>query len=673
MKKLLLLSLFSLLCSALLAQPKTWTPQEMIKLKRVANSVISPDGRLVAYVVSTPQMDGEKSEFLSHIWVATADGKINRQFTFGEKSCSNPKFSPDNTMLSFTSSRGKDGKSQLYVLSLIGGEAEQISNCKSGVSAYEWSPDSKRIAFVMTDPLSDKEEKDRKEKRDMVVYDVFKYNHLHTLSLQKNAKGEYPTKRLTSGNYQVTEFTWSPDNKTIAFVQQVNPTANVGSTRDIASVPADSGAVQKLVTNKGSDAQPSYSPDGKWLAYVSSGSTDKWSSSTHVYVMPASGGAPQRLAKTFDQQPNIVRWAADNKTLYITESRKTLTGIYELPIDGKEPKLISPEDGVYGSLSMNDKGQAAFIYQNTATAPDVYVTTAASLAQRQKLTNINPDLATKPVAKTELVSWKSKDGKFTIEGLLTYPSNYEKGKKFPLILNIHGGPAGVFSQAYTGAGAVYPLQAFAQQGYFVLRPNPRGSVGYGEEFRLANYNDWGYNDYEDLMAGVDKTIEQGMVHPDSLCVTGWSYGGFMTSMIITKTNRFKAAMVGAGVTNLVSMNGTTDIPGLIIDSFGGDFWDQMESYQKHSAMFNIKNAKTPTQVIHGEADDRVPISQGRELYVALKRLGVKTEMIAYPRTPHGPQEPKFIEDIGQRIIQWFNTNMRQPKTTSAAAVGGGEK
>ncbi|MFN8357903.1 MAG: S9 family peptidase [Spirosomataceae bacterium] len=672
MQKLLLLSLISLVCSSLFAQPKNWTPQEMVKLKRVSNSVISPDGRLVAYVVATPLMDGEKSEFLSQIWVADTQTKTNRQFTFGDKSCTNPKFSPDGTQLSFVSSRGKDGKPQLYVLSLLGGEAEQVSNSKTGVSAYEWAPDSKRIAFLMTDPLTDKEEKDRKEKRDMVVYDVFKYNHLYTLSLQKNAKGEHPAKRLTAGNYQVTDFAWSPDSKTIAFVQQQNPTANVGSTRDIASIPADSGAVKVLVTNQGSDAQPSYSPDGKWLAYVSSGANTKWSGSTHVYIMPANGGTPQRLAKTFDQQPSIVRWTADNKALYITEARKTASGLYTLPISGGEPQQVSLREGVYGNVSINEKGQAAFVYQNPSTPPDVYVAPINGFPTIEKLSAVNPELANKPVAKTEVVSWKSKDGKFTVEGLLTYPTNYEKGKKYPLILNIHGGPAGVFSQGYIGAGAVYPLQAFAQQGYFVLRPNPRGSIGYGEEFRLANYDDWGYNDYEDLMAGVDKTIEQGMVHPDSLCVTGWSYGGFMTSMIITKTNRFKAAMVGAGVTNLMSMNGTTDIPGLIIDSFGGDFWDRMESYEKHSAMFNIKNAKTPTQIIHGEADDRVPISQGRELYVALKRLGVKTEMIAYPRTPHGPQEPKFIEDIGQRIIQWFNSNMRQPKS-AASAVSGGEK
>jgi len=271
----------------------------------------------------------------------------------------------------------------------------------------------------------------------------------------------------------------------------------------------------------------------------------------------------------------------------------------------------------------------------------------------RKITAVNEDFASKPHAKTEIISWKSKDGKFTIEGLLTWPANYQPGRKYPLVLNIHGGPAGVFTQNYTGASSIYPIQAFASEGYAVLRPNPRGSSGYGVEFRQANKNDWGFGDYDDIMAGVDKVIADGVVHPDSLCVTGWSYGGYMTSMIITKTNRFKAAMVGAGVTNLISFTGTADIPGFIPDYFDGELWERTDVYARHSAMFGVKNVTTPTLVIHGERDLRVPISQGQELYMALKRLGVKTQMVSYPRTPHGPQEPKFIQDIAERVIDWF--------------------
>jgi dipeptidyl aminopeptidase/acylaminoacyl peptidase len=212
-------------------------------------------------------------------------------------------------------------------------------------------------------------------------------------------------------------------------------------------------------------------------------------------------------------------------------------------------------------------------------------------------------------------------------------------------------------QTFTAASSVYPIQAFAQSGYAVLRCNPRGSSGYGAEFRQANLNDWGYGDYDDIQTGVDKLIETGVAHPDSLVICGWSYGGYMTSFTVTRTNRFKAASLGAPVTNMMSFNGTADIPGFLPYYFGGEYWDKMEAYQKHSAMFNIKNVKTPSQVIHGERDLRVPPEQGYQYYAAMKRLGVPTEMITYPRTPHGPQEPKFIQDIGERVIAWFDTHL----------------
>ena len=249
-----------------------------------------------------------------------------------------------------------------------------------------------------------------------------------------------------------------------------------------------------------------------------------------------------------------------------------------------------------------------------------------------------------------------------MEGLLTYPVNYKSGKQYPLILNIHGGPAGVFTQNFTAAGSVYPIQAFAQQGYAVLRPNPRGSSGYGKDFRHANYNDWGFGDYEDDQSGVDKVIAMGVAHPDSLVICGWSYGGYMTSFTVTKTNRFKAASLGAPVTNLMSFVGTSDIAGFLPDYFAGEYWDRMDVYMKHSAMFNVKNVKTPSQVIHGERDVRVPISQGFEFYTAVKRLGIPAEMITYPRTPHGVQEPKFIQDIGERVLVWFNTQLKRKGT-----------
>jgi dipeptidyl aminopeptidase/acylaminoacyl peptidase len=256
------------------------------------------------------------------------------------------------------------------------------------------------------------------------------------------------------------------------------------------------------------------------------------------------------------------------------------------------------------------------------------------------------------MGRTEVLQWKSTGG-FEIEGLLTYPVDYQAGKPYPLILNVHGGPSGVYQQRFTGNPSTYMIQTFAQQGYAILRPNPRGSSGYGKDFRFANFKDWGYGDYDDLMAGVDKVIEMGVADPDKLFLMGWSYGGYMTSFVVTRTDRFKAASMGAGLPNLVSMVTTTDIPDYLAAHMGGEVWDDYDTYEKHSAMYRIKNVTTPTQVIHGAQDLRVPFTQGQEFYVALYRRGVPTEMVVYPRTPHGPREPKFLMDVTPRILAWF--------------------
>lgn len=664
-KRLLCLFLSGCLLQVAHAQSR-WTPADMMKFKRVSSPVVSPDGKLVAYQVANARMDGENSDFLTHIYVASADGKMNVQFTFGDKSCTNPQFSPDGQYLSFTSGRGKDGKSQLFVMRLIGGEAEAVTAVKNSISAYKWSPDSRRIAFIMAQSRSASEEKDRKEKKDWDVVDHFQNAQLCTVTLDKNAKGDYPVKELTKGDFHVTDFDWSPDSRTLGFSHQASAWVDVWASSDISTMPADSGAIQSLVTRKGMDTQPVYSHDGKSIAFVSDGGNVSWMRKMDVYIVPASGGTARRLAVTPDEQPLLVGWTSDDKALVVSEAFRTSSGLYSLPADGSVmKKLAAPATGLYSGVNLNKRGDVAYLSQSAETPPDVYIASLTNTTGR-KLTDIHAGyMAGKVIGKTEVISWKSKDGKYTIEGLLTYPINYQSGRKYPLVLNVHGGPAGVFVQAFTGASSPYPIQAFAQQGYFVLRPNPRGSSGYGGDFRKANFRDWGNNDYEDLMAGVDKTIQMGLAHPDSLVETGWSYGGYMTSMIITKTNRFKAVMAGAPVTNLMSFNGTADIPSFLPSYFGGEFWDEPKVYAEHSAMFNIKNAKTPTLIIHGMSDDRVPLEQGLQLHRALQRLGVKTQMVTYPRQPHGFIEPKFIQDVGERVIGWFNTNLGRTSSMPA--------
>ena len=257
-----------------------------------------------------------------------------------------------------------------------------------------------------------------------------------------------------------------------------------------------------------------------------------------------------------------------------------------------------------------------------------------------------------------MIKWKTFDGK-EIEGLLTYPLNYEQGKKYPLILNIHGGPAGVFTQNFiAGNQAVYPIASFAEMGYAVLRPNPRGSSGYGVEFRLANQRDWGGDDYKDLMAGVDYVVKIGIGDSTKLAVCGWSYGGFMSSWVVGHTDRFKAASIGAPVVDLVSQDYTDDIPGFLTSYMRKEPWDDYDVYSTHSPLHFVQNVKTPVLLQHGEADIRVPYSQGVMFYNALKRRNVPVRLLALPRQPHGPNEPKMILQVMQTNLEWFGKYLK---------------
>ena len=634
-----------------------WTREVCMKYKTVGGVEISPDGKWIAYVVREPLMEGEKSEYLSHIWMVSADGKENVQYTQGDKSCSNPAFSPDGIYMAFTSSRS--GKNQVWIIRLSGGESEQVTEAESGVSAFKWSPDGQSIAYSVTDPETESDKKNKKEKRDVILVDQdFKYNHLYTIKIKRNEKGKRDIRRLTGGEFHVTNFDWSPDGQSLVFAHQPDPRINTGfKTSDISMVPADSGTVISLIAWPGVDTSPLYSPDGKWIAFVSHGGSPQPIGLREVYLLSSEGGEPRKLADTPDRNAGILDWSRDGKAIYVGESVGTSRHVIALPVNGKDPNVLTIGEGVFGSVSFGKQGRyLAFTYENSDTPIDVFITPIKKFSMK-RLTDLHRDVPMPPMGKTELISWKSKDG-LDSEGLLTYPVNYVNGRSYPLILQIHGGPAGVFTQSFTGRAGIYMIQYFVQHGYAVLRPNPRGSTGYGKDFRYANFRDWGFGDFEDCMTGVDKVIDMGVGHPDSLCVMGWSYGGYMTSYVVTKTQRFKAASMGAGLPNLVSMTTTTDIPDYLVAHMGGEFWEDYETYEKHSAIYRIKNVTTPTQVIHGQRDLRVPFTQGQEFYVALQRRNVPTEMVVYPRTPHGPREPKFTMDVSQRIMKWFEKYLR---------------
>jgi dipeptidyl aminopeptidase/acylaminoacyl peptidase len=424
------------------------------------------------------------------------------------------------------------------------------------------------------------------------------------------------------------------------------------TTSDISVVDVASGEKQPLASTRAAESGPVYSPDGSQIAFTATTIPPTWAQDVSVYVVSAAGGTPRALAATHDNQPNLLDWSADGRWIYYTETRGTVGRLSALPADGGAPRDLSSGEGVPAAVSINRSRTAVgFSWQTAEQPPEAHVSAIEPWQPRQ-LSRHNEALARLPMGRTELIRWKGKDG-LEIEGLLTYPVGFQAGRRVPLLLVVHGGPAGVFVRSFLGNRGAYPLAVFAQNGYAILRCNIRGSGGYGAKFRHANRKDWGGMDYQDLMLGVDHAVSMGVADPDRLGVMGWSYGGFMTSWVITQTHRFKAASIGAPVTNLMSFTGTTDIPSFVPDYMGADFWDDPEVYRKHSAMFNVKGVTTPSLIQHGERDDRVHFAQGMELYNALKRQGVPVRMIAYPRQPHGVGEPRLQRDVMQRNLDWF--------------------
>lgn len=651
------------------AQPDTtrWTPELTMRYDVIAEVEISPGGQHVAYVTSEAVMEQTTSTLRRQIHVVATDGSFDKQYTQGEHSNWSPRWSPDGTRLAFLSTRSE--KPQVHVMPLKGGEAHAVTDAQTGVNSFQWGPAGERIAYTMTDPKSEAECQREREKRDVhVVGEEFRYDHLYITEVEAAGKGTEEVQRLTGGSFHVTSFDWAPDGETIAFAHRPNPRFNSGVLEgDISTVPADSGAMRPLVDRPGVDRNPHYAPNGQTVAFTSHGGKPKPVGGLYdVYTVPADGGAPTVLGQTPNRDAVLVGWMAQGEGLLVWDFAGTSTHVYAVPADGDAVRQVTTGRGLYktplsGATPTYSRSadRLAYTYQSSETPPEVYVSSRQDFTRR-KLTNVHADVPRPEMGRTERATWRGPDDT-EIEGLLTYPGGY-KGGRVPLVLHVHGGPAdSPHLRQFTGGRSYYTdlikTQVFAQHGYAVLRPNPRGSTGYGYAFRTAVTENWGPGPFQDLMAGVDKVVEMGVAHPDSLAIMGWSYGGYMTAFAVTQTDRFKVASIGAGISNLISWLGTTDVPDWQAANFNGPFWENMATYQENSAIYHVEDANTPTQVLHGARDERVPPSQGREFYRTLKRRGVPTEMVLYPRSPHAPREPKQQMDITPRMIRWFDQHL----------------
>jgi dipeptidyl aminopeptidase/acylaminoacyl peptidase len=633
-------------------EPARWTVDTAMELRTLSEPRVSPDGSRVAYVVGENVMTDEKSEVLRHLWLARTDGTEAMQVTFGDQSSGSPAWLPDGSGIVFASKRS--GKNHLYLLRLRGGEAEPLmsSTTKLDVNGFAISPDGRSVAFTASESRED-EEKRKKGKEDFFwVDEKDRPRRLYVLPLSGEPGRSREHRKLVSGAFDVADIDWSADGKWIAFTRTRSTVANDWPTGDVVLVDVSAGTTRDLAATPAAESSPRFSPDGQWVAMQVSDIPVRWAGSSRVQLVHVTTGERRDLASTYDVQPDILGFSRDGKRIYVAETRGTVDRIYAIDVAANRVVDVDAGTQVMGSGRLNTTGTwLAWVGQSSRTPPEVFVSRVDRFAPVQ-VSSANVFATRLAIPTTEVVRWKSTDGT-EIEGLLTYPIAYRAGTRVPLALVIHGGPAGVFKQTFVATPGAFSAVLLAQNGFAVLRPNPRGSSGYGVTFRRANVKDWGGGDYQDLMTGVDAMIDRGVADPERMAVMGWSYGGFMTSWVITHTNRFKAAIAGAAVTNLFSFTGTADIPGFIPDYFGGQYWEAFDLWREHSPIMHVQNATTPTLIIHGDADDRVPISQGYELYNALQLRGIPSRMLVLPRQPHGPTEPKMRRAMMTATLEWL--------------------
>ena len=676
MKKILTAAVAVLLLAAhALAQQRPVTIDDILGVKAVASPAVSPDGAQVLYTVRTWETERDHMEPRTRIWKVPVAGGSARQLTFGERGDSQPQWSPDGRYIGFVSARGPAAgdeapRPQVYVMRSDGGEAWKLTDAKEGITSYSWAPDSSRIAYVTSDPRStDDDAAIRKRDDERVFEGDFRYQHMWTIQLDSKTAA-----RVTTGSgYTVTGSpSWASGGKRLVF--SAKPTTMLRDYRsDVYIADLATDTIEKISSNPGPDNQPQWSPDGMSIAWIAEptaakaigdGTLPSYLGHGHLIIYDvAKKTARDVWSREFDVDAGAPQWSADSRHILFVAGKRAYAEAFSFDVAaGKYTQLSRQKTLQYGSRSK--AGKVVVVTMDTPELPGEVYATDTSFGSFRKLTDTNPQASAFALGQTEVVTWKSRDG-LEVEGVLLKPVGFDAATRYPLLVVAHGGPSGAFTNNYR-VGGLEGGQLWAGQGWAVFYPNPRGSTNYGEKFLQANINDWGGGDYRDIMTGVDALVARGIADPDRLAHIGWSYGGYMTAWVITQTTRFKAAMVGAGLTNMASMYGTNDIPNVLVTYFGGiPNKDTMPLYAGRSAMSFIENVTTPTLILHGANDERVPTGQAYELFRGLKDRGKTTELVFYPREGHGISEYYHQKDRLTRIFDWVTRHtLAAGKTTT---------
>ncbi len=644
-----------LIATAPAAAQRPMTIVDLLSVPGLGDPQLSPDGRHVLYTLSEP--DWEKNERVSHVWRAEVQGGDSRQLTSGEEGESSPRWSPDGRWIAFLARRGDDEGRQLYLMPSDGGEALRLTSHEGAVGDPQWSPDGSAIYFTAAEPKSAELKAREEAKDDVYAFDEdFRQEHLWKVSV---LGGEET--RLTKGDYNVSSFALSRDGTRVAHYRAPNPLYGYADQGELWIMDAGGGGALQLTDNEGlTESGPSISPDNSRVLFTCGCSAEgETYFNDNLFVVPASGGSPSLLFPDFDGEVGDAAWAADGKSVYFTANLGVHSELFRGdPATGRVEQITDGEHSLSGWQYLPSRNEHVFSLETPTNNGDVWMIPARGGAPRQ-VTHVFDHLAADfRLPRQEKITWKGADG-VTVEGILHYPLDYQASRRYPLVVQTHGGPAASSQFGFPSWGNYTPV--LTAMGYAVLDPNYRGSTGYGDAFLRDMVGHYFQNAHLDVLAGVDYLIERGIAHPDSLAKMGWSAGGHMTNKIITFTDRFKAAASGAGAANWLSMYAQSDVRTYRTPWFGGTPWQEdapIEVYWENSPLREAWKVSTPTIFLVGANDPRVPMPQSVEMYRALKSNGVPTHLYVAPREPHGWRELRHELFKVNAELGWFEKWVR---------------
>ena len=631
---------------------KAMTIVDLINVPSLGDPQLSPDGIQLLYTLSEP--DWEKNKRIRHIWRINSDGSNSIKMTNGENGESSPRWSPNGSVIAFIAERGEsdDANNQIFVISNHGGEAEPLTNHETGVSNIQWSLDGKFIYFLASDAKSDEENERENTKDDVYAFDEnYQQRHLWKISVDSKESS-----RITEGDFSVTNYKLSRDGTKFAHHRGPNPLYGSAEHNEVWIMNADGTDAIQITNNNVSEQGAQLSPDNITILFTSFSNEEfEFYYNDNIFLAPAKGGKHKLLLKKMPHGVGSTTWSKDGKSIYFTANTGVRTELFSVTVKGEKlAQLTKGEHALRNFRYYPRLDRFVFGIGEQTNAGDIFTLENKRRASPKKVTKVYDYLNNEfRLPKQEAIQWKGADGTM-VEGLLYYPLDYEKGKSYPLCVQTHGGPAASDKFSF-GSWSSY-VQVLTSRGWMVFKPNYRGSTGYGDDYLRDMVGHYYRQSHLDVMTGVDNLINKGLADGDRMVKMGWSGGGHMTNKIITHTNRFKAASSGAGAVNWISMYAQSDVRIYRTPWFGGTPWQKdapIDAYWDNSPLKDISKVTTPTLVLVGENDVRVPMPQSVELYRALKSNGVPTHLYVAPREPHGWRELRHELYKVNIELDWF--------------------